>query len=343
MLPEIKIVTNPTDIDIQKWAEFVSRHSRGSVFQTPEMYEVYCNTPGYQPYVFIAYDKQNKILGLLLSVLITPKNPIIGKIFARSIVYGGPLLDDIKSGRDLVKAYKGAMKGKAIYCQIRNFADTFEIKEIFVESGFNYEDHLNIILDLTEGKECLWKNYSRSRKKGINKAKKNNYEFIASSDLSLIDSFYDLLRISYNRIRLPHPPQSHFNAIVKYLKKNEQFMLFMLKRNGENVLALLALRYNGILYGYYMGMTSDSDIIRTKPADLFFHTVFEWCIDNGVSTFDWMGAGKPKEKYGVREFKIQYGGTIINPGRYINVYNPIIYGLGKYALKVWRRIRRKGI
>ena len=62
----IRILTH-SEIDRTKWAEFVQAHPKGNVFQTPEMYDVYVQTPGYTSQV-IALEQDKQIVGLMLQV-----------------------------------------------------------------------------------------------------------------------------------------------------------------------------------------------------------------------------------------------------------------------------------
>jgi len=47
-----------------------------------------------------------------------------------------------------------------------------------------------------------------------------------------------------------------------------------------------------------------------------------------------MGAGKPNEEYGVRDYKSQFGGDLVAFGRYLKVLNPLLYRVGKVGLKI---------
>lgn len=334
------IINDYNAIDKANWREFVLNHPRGNIFQTPEMYNVYRSTTNYKPYVFIAIDENKEIIGLLLSVLIKEKKGLLGYLTARSIIFGSPLIHgNNEVAHRLISSYNNTIRGKAIYSQIRNFADTSGLKDIFYELGYDYEDHLNILLDLSKGYEDLWNNYSRSRKKGIKKALNSDFIFLASNDVSLLDDFYQLLELSYARIKLPFPSKNHFLMLCRHLK-NEEYKFFMLNLNGEYVASMVALQFKNTLYGYYMGLTNDTEIMRLKPSDLFFHKVLEWCIDKRVKTFDWMGAGKPNEEYGVRDFKLQFGGELVNFGRFTKIHKPFLYRSGKFAIKLWQQKRK---
>ena len=51
-----------------------------------------------------------------------------------------------------------------------------------------------------------------------------------------------------------------------------------------------------------------------------------------------MGAGKPDEGYGVRDFKARFGGTMVEEGRFIHVSHPVLYSIGKIGVKLLKGI-----
>ena len=59
----------------------------------------------------------------------------------------------------------------------------------------------------------------------------------------------------------------------------------------------------------------------------------EWGLNNGYSVLDFGGAGKPNEKYGVRDYKMKFGGELVNFGRYTKINNKSKMLLGKTGLK----------
>ena len=70
------------------------------------------------------------------------------------------------------------------------------------------------------------------------------------------------------------------------------------------------------------------------PSVVATHKGIEFAIENGFEYFDFMGAGKPDEEYGVREFKEKFGGKLYEWGRFRYVSNQFLYNLGKFAMKV---------
>ena len=48
----------------------------------------------------------------------------------------------------------------------------------------------------------------------------------------------------------------------------------------------------------------------------------DYACKNGIEKFDFMGAGSPDEDYGVRDFKAKFGGSLVEPGRFIQHIPP---------------------
>ena len=64
-----------------------------------------------------------------------------------------------------------------------------------------------------------------------------------------------------------------------------------------------------------------------------------WGIVNGIKVFDWLGAGKPNKEYGVRDFKLEYGGKVVEFGRYEKIHKPFLMEIGKIGLKLWQKLK----
>jgi lipid II:glycine glycyltransferase (peptidoglycan interpeptide bridge formation enzyme) len=46
-----------------------------------------------------------------------------------------------------------------------------------------------------------------------------------------------------------------------------------------------------------------------------------------------MGAGKPDEPYGVRDFKAEFGGELVERGRFLCIRKPLLYKIGTLGVK----------
>jgi lipid II:glycine glycyltransferase (peptidoglycan interpeptide bridge formation enzyme) len=48
----------------------------------------------------------------------------------------------------------------------------------------------------------------------------------------------------------------------------------------------------------------------------------------GMAQLDLMGAGRPDEQYGVRDFKAEFGGEMVEYGRYVYAHRSLMYKMG---------------
>jgi serine/alanine adding enzyme len=336
----MKVVTDPNQIDKFKWDAFVYNHPNGNIFQTSGMYEVYKNTKDYEP-IFVSITDDNKIEAILLAIIQKEDFGLLSFLTARSIIYGGPLIVNEKPDLlDIVlKRYNKLIKKKAIYSQIRNFWDIKRQEGILKKNGFKIEDHLNIINDLCIPIEKQWNNLSKSRRKGINKAKKKGFVFEDMNIKTALSPFLKLLQNLYLRIKLPTPPMSYFENLAKILGEKGQTKIFNLRNDNEIVISMFGFLYKKTIYGFYVGHLDNNYLKETKAMDLFFWDLFNWGSVNGFEKFDWMGAGKPNKEYGVRDFKLQYGGALVNFGRCENIHQFLLYKIALIGLYLWKRLK----
>ena len=136
-----------TEINRERWSDFVANHPNGNIFQTPEMYEVYQNTKKYEPVFLAVVNNVDEISGTLLAVIQKEYSGFLGNFTARSIIWGGPLVvnNNNKMLEFILKEYDKLIRNKAIYSQFRNFWEQKTEKDVFKRYDFKYEKHLNII------------------------------------------------------------------------------------------------------------------------------------------------------------------------------------------------------
>jgi lipid II:glycine glycyltransferase (peptidoglycan interpeptide bridge formation enzyme) len=113
---------------------------------------------------------------------------------------------------------------------------------------------------------------------------------------------------------------------------------FSLARVGDVAAAVsVDLLYKDIAYGWYGG--TDREYSSYMPNELLTWHILKWGAENGYRLYDFGGAGKPEEEYGVRDFKAKFGGELVSYGRDMYVHAPILmpiiaklYDLSRTAL-----------
>jgi len=334
-----KIITKIYNIDENKWSRFVNNHPNGNIFQTPEMYKVYENTKKYEPVFLAVIDNNENILGTLLAVIQKEYSRFLGNFTARSIIFGGPLIEDNNPEilHFILKEYGKRIKRKAIYSQFRNMWNWSNLKDIFLKNGFEYDEHLNILIDLNKSKDELWENVHSKRRNEIRRAKKEGTTFSLKQGISDLKECYAILLSVYNRAKLPIPKLNFFASIFYNTSEKFGLKLFCAENEKKIIGCLLGLVYNKTIYDFYAG--AYSEYYKKYPNDLIPWEIFLWGKENGYEYFDFGGAGKPNIPYGVRDYKKKFGGELVNYGRFEIVHKPELFKIAKAGFTVWKKLK----
>lgn len=302
------------------------------------MYEVYKHTKNYEPVFLAIVDEKNNILAILLAVIQKEHKGFFGKFSSRSIIWGGPLVRD--NSPDLLdkisKKYNDIIKRKAIYTQFRNLWEwSEEEKKFFQKNGFIYEDHLDIIHDLSKPVDEQIMQMHKGRRKNIRRASRREVEFEELNDVEDINKGYELVKATYKRISLPIPDYSFFLNSYKIMMDKEMVKYFAAVNNGKIIGFRGVLCYKDLIYDWYAGSSNDHS--DKYPNDFLPWKVMEWGHNNGYKTFDFGGAGKPDKEYGVRDYKLKFGGKLVNWGRFKKVHKKFLMKIGKLGFKFLQR------
>lgn len=326
-----------TKIEVSQWADFVKNHRKGSVFQTPEMYECYRNTPNHTPIIHVAMSDGN-IVGVLLAVIISEGGNLKKYFTSRSIIIGGPIVknDNNEIISFLLKEYNLYIKGKAIYTQIRNHYEQLLNNDAFQENNYRFKSHLNfrIKLDTTDN---IWNRIGKGRIKQIKKAIKNQLSVeVYENDIceDLIIQGYDIIRSVYKRAGLPLVGID----LIKEVCNKKLLVLFVVRDSTDKIIGCrFGIKYKDEIYGWYAG--SYSEYYKLFPNDILIWETLKWSCEHGYKVFDYGGAGEPNKPYGVRAFKSQMGGELVNYGRYELVHKKCLMMIGKLGLKLIKTIK----
>src|SRR4026209_2743162 len=141
--------------------------------------------------------------------------------------------------------------------------------------------------------------------------------------------------MSYENAGVPLAHRSLFDAAAEKLKRREMIRFFA-TYDGETPVAMDAmLNYKERIYFWYGGVlrlqnVSASSILRWKE--------LEWGEQHGYAICDSGGAGWPDKPYGVRDFKVKFGGELVQYGRYRRVYSPWKMAIAERAYELGRRV-----
>ena len=214
-----------------------------------------------------------------------------------------------------------------IYIETRNFNDYSRWKDAFTSVGFDYRPHLNFHVDCTD-KEAMWESLSENRKRQIKKGKP-----LADVTEAGIREWYEILAELYRtKVKTPLWPVEFF--LEAYRQKVGRFML--VQHEGKIIGGSMVVTDGKAVYEWFeCGM-------NTQYKDLFPSVMATWAgmqyaQETGCARYDMMGAGVPGVPYGVRDFKSEFGGDMVEHGRFLCVCKPLLYKLGVLGVKILKR------
>jgi serine/alanine adding enzyme len=339
MKPSIQVRTTLDPEEREKLGRFVFQHPEGNLFQSPAMFECYRSVPGYTPVYFYSESPQGTD-GVLLAVLIqSPGIPFSRNLTGRSIIWGGPLasdnLEETLSG--LLRAYGIWIGRKAIYTEIRNYRSTGHLDRVFRAEGFHYSPHLNILIDLDRTEEELWSMVHSKRRNEVRRAVKEGTEVRHTNSRNVMLECYGILRQVYRHARHPLPPPGYFTALYDNLSPLSHLVIFTAYYRGKLIGCMLTLAYKNVLYDLFAG--SYREYYSKYPNDLITWEAIKWAKYNGFGTFDFGGAGRPGVPYGVRDYKMKFGGSLTEFGRYRKIHSPLSFRFAENVLTLVKKFR----
>ena len=331
------IVLVDDKINKKLWGELCTNSLFSSPFQTPEFYELYNSVEGFSADVF-AVEQEGKLTSLVVVTL--QKEHGIKEYFSRrGIVYGGILISENneESLKFLLKHLNNFYRNQLIYIEIRNNFDYSIFKSAFQLNNFNYQPHFNVQLKTENtSMEAILSNMKYNRRREINISFKEGAEVNEAQNENEVIALFDILKDLYTtKVKLPLPNLNYFIGLYK----SKIGKVFIVKHHNKVIGGSFCIFHQGMSINtiYYAGIRNYHK--KIFPTHLAIMGVTEFAIRNNLKMVDFMGAGKPGKEYGVRDYKLEFGGELLEHGRYLKIINPILYNIGKLGLKLLAKIK----
>ena len=347
-----QLLTYP-DIDPQQWNELVLSSPTATWFQTKDAYEFYAALSSELiPFAFgieecrgdeamrqLGDKDGSRLVGVIVGYITRERNAIKQFFTRRAIIIGGPLLaEDISnealsmlltSLKNLPSLQGGAGGRLPIYIETRNFHDYSRWREVFETCGFLYQPHYDIHVhcDATH-------TMSEQRRRQVKKAISNGATISEAQSEQEIRDWYEILYKLYRKkVRMPLFSEEFFlqfyrEGVGKYL---------LVKHLGKVIGGMMCpiLKGKAIYEWFVCGL--DEEYREQYPSVMATYAAIEYAKPNALPLFDFMGAGKPDIPYGVRDFKMEFGGELVEHGRFLCVRKPLLYWIGKMGMRLLKR------
>jgi lipid II:glycine glycyltransferase (peptidoglycan interpeptide bridge formation enzyme) len=121
------------------------------------------------------------------------------------------------------------------------------------------------------------------------------------------------------------------------LSEKIYFKKFVAKYQSEIISCRFVLCYKKVVYDWFAG--TDESHLDKYPNDFLPWKIIQWSKENNYMTFDFGGAGRPEEPYGVREYKLKFGGKLVDNGRFVCIHNKFLFLIGHFGLKLFKLLR----
>jgi hypothetical protein len=174
------------------------------------------------------------------------------------------------------------------------------------------------------------KQLSTTKRRDVKLSRKEGAEWEVIRLPEEIKEYYNILEELYKtKIKTPLFPFEFFEKLAVHpLGK-----VFAVKREGRIIGGSTCVMLPGRAVFEWFVCGLDGQVKNVFPSTMATWAAIEFTASNDFKRFDMMGAGKPDEGYGVREFKSKFGGELVEHGRFLYICKPRLYALGKYIVK----------
>ena len=321
-------------IDQHQWQQLIERSATATWFQTDEAFQFYATVSEMIPFA-AAVENNGKLRAVCVGYTTKENNAIKQHLTCRAIIIGGPLLADDATDEEVAALLQAIRRlgDKAIYVETRNFNDYSRWKSVFEANGFAYQPHLNFHVDTTSV-ELLESRLGKNRKRDIKTSLRDGATIVEQPTIEQVRTYYELLKQLYTtKIKTPLFSLQFFEQL--YQHPNGRFIL--IEKDGEIIGGTVCVELPGkCLYEWFV-CGRDGEWKSIFPSSLATYAGIRYAAEHGCSRFDMMGAGKPDEAYGVRDFKARFGGEQVEYGRFLCVRKPLLYEIGKLGVKILKK------
>ena len=321
-----------TELDKEKWIDLMNNCEFKSPFQSYDYYKIFNSVNEFSAKAF-AIEVEHRYLALIV-VTIQKESGFKSFFSKRGIVYGGPLIrfSDSKYLDLLLQHVNDYFKKKLIYLEVRNNFDFSAYKEVMKKHGWLYIEHLNVQLSLENlDLETYLSGLKYNRRREIKMTNQHGAHVREAKSESDIVNLYKILKDLYKtRVKLPLQPLSFFIELY-----NSQIGKVFIVTNEDNIIGgsfCLYDQQDSIFTMSYAGLRDYHK--KIFPTHLAIIGAIKFGFDNDLKMLDFMGAGKPNLDYGVRNYKLQFGGELVEHGRFKVIYKPILYKIGELGIKL---------
>ncbi len=253
------------------------------------------------PFAVLVHDEE-KIVGALTGIFQDKK--IVCGLEVRPQVTIAKNFEQKKIAAVFVQALKELAKNGAEIISL-NCSDTIEG---FVESGFTVKKATGtyevIMLDLSAGKDAVFKSFSQTRRSDLRKAMRENQ--VQISEVENLDELAELYKIHQAWSAKKGNEPNSWETMKRVWEMKNYRRIFIAKHEGK-VIAGSYFRFFDKCFMEYAANNSMPEYQRLRPNDLLVWRSIEWACEREIPLYS-MG--------GSHLFLRRFGGFLVSGYRY---------------------------
>jgi len=297
---------------------------------------------------------------------VTVEKSAVRQFFTRrAIILGGPVIADDATDAEVIalleavrqqmineRSQASSMLRKhsllndgPIYIETRNFNDYSKWKGAFEKAGFEYKKHLNFHVDPATN------NLSDNRCRQIRRACEAGATKMIIDKMSAVEplndeaqirEWYEVLAELYRtKVKTPLWPVEFF--LEAYRQGVGKFLLVKYENKviggsmvvNDGMMECWNDRPGAVYEWFECGRNAEYK--EQYPSVMATWAGIQWAQETGCARYDMMGAGEPGVPYGVRDFKSEFGGEMVEHGRFLCVTKPLLYKIGAIVVKIMKK------
>ena len=304
---EVRVIDNIND-----FPQFEGRN----VFQTVEWISLFEYEKGTKVVLFAVYsDLDSKLLMVQPISINRYYRHLPGKFASYAVAWREPWRVQNITDEEVVEAFRLMSEEIVRYCRKR--ALYIEYRHFDQCSNFDGYKELpwyNIYRDI-EAKENVAEKMKRDKRRQLKQSLEAGVEVVLKPTKEQIVEWYGVLKRLYRRI---HRPLPSVNVFLR-LEDSGIGRVFVVVYN-DRVVSGSAVLYHTVdncqfFYEWYRASV-DERIEGVYPSVVAMWQSLQLVADMGGGMFDFMGAGPRDKEYGVRQFKLKFGGELTPEYRY---------------------------
>ena len=290
----------------QKWHDFLPDSTYPSHYTSPGFFAM-PYWKGQNPFAVLVFDGE-KMVGVACGL--NENKQIVSGLEVRPQVAFAKNADEAEIAETMLEGLiqLGGNDGEFITLHSMKRIDAFEnlgFKSKKAKGSFEV-----IMLDLSEGSEEIFKNFSQSRRSDIRKAIRQNK--IQISQVEILEELEELHKIHIAWCKTKEVEPDTWEEFVIAWEQKDYKRIFIAKAEGKIIAGSFFRFYKNALVEYAAN-NSIPDFRRLRPNDLLVWKAIKWSCENGFSHFSMGGSHLFLRRFGgntATSYRYQYDRTL---------------------------------